>query len=63
MKKLRLSLQQLEKAEVLTQSQLKAILGGDGSGPLGICQKSGEACWLYVNCCSGLSCLSDHNCH
>ena len=34
MKKLKLNLQQFEGAEVLTRSQLKKVLGGDGgSGP------------------------------
>ena len=31
MKKLKLNLQRFEGAEVLTRSQLKQILGGDGS--------------------------------
>jgi len=35
MKKLKLNLQQLDGAEVLTRSQLKQILGGDGGSGIG----------------------------
>jgi hypothetical protein len=52
MKKLKLNLQHLENAEVLTRAQLKTIVGGeDGSGPTvikGKCTGSvGE--WTYNN--------------
>lgn len=65
MKKLQLNLQQLEKSEVLTILQLKAILGGDGSGSQGswsTCQSYGQMCYAALNCCSGLSCWPDHYC-
>ena len=38
MKKLRLNLQQLEGTEVLTRSQLKKVLGGDGGSDILFCK-------------------------
>ncbi len=46
MKKLKLNLQQFEGAEVLTRSQLKQIMGGDGGS-------GGELC---------LGCTTDSDC-
>lgn len=59
MKKLKLNLQHLDNAEVLTKSQLKNILGGSVvSTTGGQCQEYGEKCStaLHLNCCNTLVC-------
>ncbi|HEY5464672.1 MAG TPA: hypothetical protein VIJ95_15525 [Hanamia sp.] len=63
MKKLKLNLQHLENAEVLTRSQLKNVLGGSAVSTTGNCQTDGQACSTrsQVNCCSGLQC-TDYKC-
>ena len=56
MKKLKLNLQQFEGAEVLTRSQLKQIMGGEGgSGGDGAacendsdCKKFGQNCYCLT---------------
>lgn len=53
MKKLKLNLQQLDGVEVLTKSQLKQILGGDGSG--GSTEAYGTCCTSSGDC-GGVGC-------
>ncbi|MDP3665745.1 MAG: hypothetical protein Q8R50_03625 [Sediminibacterium sp.] len=61
MKKLRLNLQNLNDAEVLTRQQLKNILGGDGSG--GCVERAGSCNTSQkINCCSGLVC-AEYKCY
>ena len=61
MKKLKLNLQQFEGAEVLTRSQLKQILGGDGGSGAGCdnvaCAKKSSDTLGLCACSEGGQCL------
>ena len=67
MKKLKLNLQQFEGAELLTRSQLKKVLGGDGGSDelcMG-CETDAECsavlkgtCKEYPNCNGGVKCCT-----
>ena len=52
MKKLKLSLQNFEGAEVLTREQLKNVMGGSGWGG------SGGGCFFTSNCDSEYVCVN-----
>lgn len=54
MKKLKLRLQDIEGAEVLTREQLKRVLGGNGSG-------SGSGAGPVYDCVYDNDCMIDHN--
>ncbi|MFT4092617.1 MAG: hypothetical protein QM640_03170 [Niabella sp.] len=55
MKKLKLSLQNIEGVKLLTRDQLKKVMGGI-KNPEGDCKQEGSACDSGVPCCEGLTC-------
>jgi hypothetical protein len=63
MKKLKLNLQQFEGAEVLTRSQLKKVMGGDGGSgggcDAGTCQWGTNCFYQSGSQCGIAHCLGD----